>query len=373
MPPNVIDLQKADDSRDVVHRAVQELAEGRLVAFPTETVYGLAASGLNEAAVRRLREVKQRGADHPMALAVRSAEEAWDYVPQMSQLACRLARRCWPGPVTLVVDDDHPDSLIQQLPAVTREAVSPSGTIGLRAPAHESIQEVLKMLAGPLVLTSANRGGGPESVSAEQVVEALGDDVALVLDDGKCRFGAPSSVVRVQGNEYEMLRTGVVPPETVRRLASMMVLLVCTGNTCRSPMAEILFKQKVAARLKCQLEEVDQHGMIVMSAGIAAMAGGRPSAEAVNVMNKVGLDLSQHESQPLTQQLVEHADHIFTMTRSHRDAIVAQWPSAASRTRLVCSNEQDVSDPIGGTEAVYEQCSQQLDKELDNRLNELEI
>ena len=98
MPPIVIDLRKADDSRDVVHQAVQTLAEGKLVVFPTETVYGVGASACSVEGVERLFEAKGRSTDVPFALAIKSAEEALDYVPGLDRMAQRLARRCWPGP-----------------------------------------------------------------------------------------------------------------------------------------------------------------------------------------------------------------------------------------------------------------------------------
>ena len=103
MPPVVIDLRKAEDIRDVVHRAVQALVEGKLVAFPTETVYGVGASACHSGAVADLMAAKDRPQGAPFALAIKSAQEAADYLPEMSPLARRLARRCWPGPVTLVV------------------------------------------------------------------------------------------------------------------------------------------------------------------------------------------------------------------------------------------------------------------------------
>ncbi|MCA9187607.1 MAG: L-threonylcarbamoyladenylate synthase, partial [Planctomycetales bacterium] len=172
MGSKVIDVRSAVDLRDVVHRAVQTLVEGGLVVFPTETVYGLAASALNEHAVQRLLSAKGRsGAAHPLTLAVRSADDALDYMPHASQLCLRLARRCWPGPITLVVDDSHADSLVKQLPASVRAAVVPAGRIGLRVPAHPLVLDVLQMIAGPLALTSANRSGGPDSVTVDEAVE----------------------------------------------------------------------------------------------------------------------------------------------------------------------------------------------------------
>jgi len=159
MPPTVINVGTAPDVRDVVHRAVQALAEGQIVAFPTETVYGIAANARHEAAVERLVEIKQRKDNHALSLAVKSADDAFDYIPDASSMGKRLARRCWPGPVTLVMPDDHPDSLIQQLPASVRKRVAPNGTLGLRVPGHQLILEVLRLMPGPLALTSANRSG----------------------------------------------------------------------------------------------------------------------------------------------------------------------------------------------------------------------
>ncbi len=233
----VIDLANVEDQRDVVHRAVEALAEGQLVIFPTETVYGVAASALNEEAVRRLLEAKGRRQHHPLTLAIKSAEDAFDYVPGITPLGQRLARRCWPGPVTLVLDDQHPDSATRQLPPAVRDVVVPAGTVGLRVPAHPVILSVLRLSAGPLALTSANLSGGADALTASQAMESLGEKVALILDDGQCKFAQPSSVVRVFGNRWELLRAGVLNESTLKRLASYIVLFVCTGNTCRSPMA----------------------------------------------------------------------------------------------------------------------------------------
>ena len=138
MPPIVINLRKTEDSRDVVHRAVQTLAEGKLVVFPTETVYGLAASARRADGVRRIFEAKGRSHQAPLALAIRSVEDAIDYAPTLGVKAQRLARRCWPGPITLVVKHGEDESLLRQLPAEVRAAVAPSGEVGLRVPAATS-------------------------------------------------------------------------------------------------------------------------------------------------------------------------------------------------------------------------------------------
>ncbi len=360
MPPRVIDVRQADDVRDVVHRAVQALAEGQLVVFPTETVYGVAASCTLDSAIDRLIEAKGRGANAPFTLAIKSAEEAEDYVPNLSPLARRLARRCWPGPITLVVDDPPTGGLSEQFSPRVRDAICPHGTIGLRVPASGILLDVLRMLAGPLALTSANKSGEPDSLSAEQTVASLGNAVQLVLDTGPSHYGQASSVIRIEGNRYKMLREGVVNGETLERLARVSVVMVCTGNTCRSPMAEVLMRKQLANQLKIDISDLENQGVQVVSAGLAAAHGSPASPESVELMKEQGLSLDDHASQPLTEQMLRHADLILTMTNNHRRAIVDSFPSAAPRTFVLMPDGNDVADPIGGPIEMYQSCAFQI-------------
>ncbi|MFO0820410.1 MAG: Sua5/YciO/YrdC/YwlC family protein [Pirellulales bacterium] len=370
--PAVIDVSKTDDPRDVVHRAVQALAEGKLVAFPTETAYEVAASALQGAAVERLSRLASSNTLHSCVLGIRSCDEALDYAPRLSLLGQRLARRCWPGPLTLDVEESLEGSLMSRLPGETQTALIHEGRLKLRVPAHPLLQSAMRFAIGPLVLgtvvahgSSAGNGSAGASsgvaVSASDVLTAVADEVALVLDDGRTRFAAPASIARVHGRELEITRAGVLNEATLVRLASLMVLFVCTGNTCRSPMAEVLMRKRAAQKIGCELAELSDRGVLVMSAGIAAMSGSAASPEAHEAVAARGLELLQHESQPVTDRLVRFADLIVTMTRGHRDALLAQWPEASTRTKLLSRASADVSDPIGGPLELYRRCADQID------------
>ncbi len=373
MRPIIVTPDHPDDQRDAVHRAVQLLAEDDLVVFPTETVYGLAANALSARAVERLLNAKRRRADQALTLALAHADAALDYCPDLPVIGRRLSQRCWPGPLTLVVDASAPDSLLHRLPQSVQQSVAPQRTVGLRVPNHSFLLEALRLIPGPLVLTSANLSGQGDTVTAEQVVQSLGDSVGMVLSDGPSRYGQASTVVRVEGNRLEILRSGVLTDSAVLRGASLVVLLVCTGNTCRSPMAQALFVRQIAQRLNLAPTDLESQGVLVLSAGVAAGAGYPASTEAIRVMGERSLDLTQHASRPLTDVLVRFADLILTMTPSHRGAIVSQWPEAATKTFLLRHDGQDIADPIGGSEELYALCADQLDAQIPGWLDRLDF
>lgn len=373
MPATVLDIKKIHDPNDAVHRAVQALAEGKVIALPTETVYGLAVSGLCPEAVERLCAQKARPCDRPMAIAVKGADDALDYVPMMTSLGRRLARRCWPGPLTIVFPEVGNDSVITQLSKDVQRRIACDGSLGIRVPAHPIFQSVLRLCRGPIVLTSANVTGQPEPVNAQQVWQSMGDSIDLIIDDGPCRFGQSSTVVRVDGDQCTILREGVIARKTLKRMANFNILLVCTGNTCRSPMAECLMKDALAKRFHCKIDQLPEHGIMVASAGVAAQEGCRASRESVTVMAQRDLDLSLHESQGVSESLVQSADLILTMTQSHKKALLSYFPMAAARTHVLSGGGEDVSDPIGGSLAVYEECAAQIQGYIDLWAKQIEL
>jgi protein-tyrosine phosphatase len=365
--PERIDLSRADDLLDVVHRAVACLAQGGVVGLPTETAYALAASALQPEAVGRLRRLKGEEATGPLALGIASPGEAADWVPDLSTLGRRLTRRAWPGPVTLVFRTEPEAGLAARLPEPVRQVVAPGDTVGLRLPAHELLREVLRRTPGPLVLTGAPRLGQPSPPTTAEPLAAL-EGLDMLLDDGPGRPAASTTVVEVEGDRWRVARPGPVSESDLARMAGNLILFVCTGNTCRSPMAEALCKLKLAERLACAVEDLEARGFVVLSAGLAATPGARAAADACRIVEARGGTLRDHASQPLTPELIDAADLILPMTRDHRDAILDYHPEAADRVRLLDPSGGDIPDPIGSGLDVYRRTAQVIEEHLDAHL-----
>jgi L-threonylcarbamoyladenylate synthase len=177
------------------------LRAGGLVAFPTETVYGLGANALDERAVRRVFEVKGRPADNPLIVHVASVDDVGAVAVSLPPTARLLAERYWPGPLTLVLESRP------EVPSVTRGGL---GTIAVRVPAHPLALELLREARVPVAAPSANRSGRPSPTTAAHVRADLGEDVDLVLDGGPCVVGLESTVVDARGPVPVVLREGTL-------------------------------------------------------------------------------------------------------------------------------------------------------------------
>lgn len=202
-------MQPPYERHPALARALEVLRRGGLVAFPTESFYGLAADIGHEAALRSLYVAKGRNSSEPLLILVDGAAAAEGLAQRVSPLARRLMRVFWPGGLTLVFDAD---------PSVSRLLTAGTGKIGIRWSSHPLAAALPAGLGGPVTGTSANRSGSPPCVDAREVVAQLEGRVDLILDGGRTAGLAPSTVLDVSGDAPRILREGMISEEALMKV-----------------------------------------------------------------------------------------------------------------------------------------------------------
>jgi L-threonylcarbamoyladenylate synthase len=197
------------DAEDALAEAVAVLKGGGLVAYPSDTVYGLGAAASDERAVERVFVVKGRDAEKALSLLLADAADLAPLCSEVPLVARVLTQRYWPGPLTLV---------LRRSLAFESAALGGGDTVAVRVPDHPFLRELIRALGEPITGTSANRSGRPACRSAQEVERELGDAVDLTIDGGPSAAGPESTVVSLTGSLPTVLREGAIPRVDVERL-----------------------------------------------------------------------------------------------------------------------------------------------------------
>ncbi len=374
MPPETVALEPDDGRSPELNRVAGALREGAVVIFPTETVYGIGASAASESGMRRLQAIKHREATKPFTVHVGNRDSVEAFAPAVSRLGRRLIRKALPGPVTLIFEVSRPEAAAayHRLSPAGVAAIYGSGKVGVRCPAHEVASGLAIFADVPMVASSANAAGDPPPAAIDQIAPAMLEEADYVIDSGATRYRKASTVVMLEGEGFQVLREGVLDERTIRRLARLTITFVCTGNTCRSPMAAGLCRAMLAKRLGTTPEALPDLGVIVQSAGVGGGPGAPATAEAVEACRRRGVNISGHRSQPLGYEVVNGSDYIFVMTAGHLEAVRSMLPLPPDRLMLL-DETGDIADPIGGPSAHYEQAAEQIERALERRLEILDL
>jgi len=336
MPPTkILRVDFLDIKEEDIREAADSLRAGSLVIIPTETVYGLAANMLNPEAVERLYALKQRPKDKPFSIAIDKKERVEEFAREIPIAAYKLISKFWPGPLTLVLKGiDRP-------------------SVGLRMPDDEIALMIIERTMAPVLLPSANLAGKDAPVNFETALQGLDGLVELAIDAGPVKLGVESSVVDLTAGQVKFLRLGAISQEDVVEASRKKdILFVCTGNSCRSVIAEMLLKK--------MLQEQKRDDVEVSSAGIMTVSGLGASQGAKMVLAREGINVAEHVSQEVTRGMIKKSDLILVMERQHEGAILKIVPEAKNRVFLlrefakIEGNDLDIVDPMGKPLDFYE-------------------
>lgn len=328
--PAVLEWSPAVDPSDFVVRVRETLAAGSLIVLPGECGYVIIADPASPC----------------LGLLAELPANTLCYNPLEGGplSARRLMYRAWPAPLVVEVAGTRyrfPDHLVS-------EAIYPA--------VHENGRLKPVLVFDTLLPT------------VDAVLEKYGDAVALAIGAGELNVARPT-VVHCDESGWKITEEGAFGADEIQRLAARIVLFVCTGNTCRSPLAEGLARKMLADRLGCSQEDLPAKGYWMLSAGVAAFGGSPASEESADVAAEFGADIVSHRSRPVNPQLLAAADEIIAMTRGHAYSLAANFPEIGPPPKLLCGDD-DLDDPIGSSLDVYRACAQTIQGHLERFIAE---
>ena len=332
-----------------IREVAQACKEGKVIAFPTETVYGIGGGMSAPGIEKRLRDIKGRSDTKPFSYHIGD----WTMLDRLkvkrSPMLQTMARQFWPGPVTFVVWD-----LAGQ-------------KIGIRFPRNRIALALFQEIGEPLIATSANGSGKPSPHTAHHVAEELQGSYDLLIDGGKTELMLDSTVVDLTGEVPVILRKGAQGAEVEKAVEKMSsgpcprkrVLVVCTGNSCRSPMGEGWLRHEVEKKgLAAEIE--------VVSCGTSARDGLPCTPEAEFVMRNREIDMSKFRSHLCRRGDLWCSDVIIAMAAPHAEAVAKMLPEAKEKTITL-----NVEDPIGMGMSVYEKTLSDIESKMKPYMNRI--
>jgi protein-tyrosine phosphatase len=367
-------LLKPSSGQSAIVAATAALRAGRLAIIPTETVYGVAANGASPEAVKALTSLVRQSSppNAPITTASTWHAPAVGTVLQTlhvtQPLHLRLFHRLAPGPIRFLVQKPPTEvPAILKVLGLPPEVVERGGEFSVRVPDHPIAHSIIEQAGGVVIADRTSVFGLGDGHSLPENIAELAAPMGIsaIVDDGPTRLGKPSTSIRLKlDGSYEVIPGGLFDERYIRKKVERVILFVCTGNTCRSPMSAAI-AQDVLVRTRSPIPTR------VLSAGVSAVTGEPMTREAQAALLEMKIDPGRHRSHELGREQIQEAEVIYGMTKAHVQAILDIAPSAAGKVFALDPEGNDVPDPIGASAEEYRSTAKRLMSLIERRIAEL--